>query len=501
VNSKEERRTMYGPGKSDRLVVPPKPTNEGRVAARPEERVEGRSLAKGNPSQRHRHRTQSRTELGQALERVRQAARKDKGQRLTALWHHVYDVNRLRAAYFASKHDAAAGIDGVTWQAYGQGLEDRLERLARRLQQGAYRPKPVRRVFIPKADGRERPIGVPTLEDKLVQRAAAEVVGAVFEAEFRGFSYGFRPGRSQHDALDALVVGIKRKKIGWILDADIRGFFDSIDHGCLLGFVQRRIADARVHEVIRRWLRAGVLEDGAWHVVEEGTPQGGNISPLLANIYLHFVLDEWLDEWRKTRAHGDVIVVRFADDFIVGFQHQGEAERFLEELGERFRQFHLELHPDKTRLIRFGRFAAKDRERRGEGKPETFDFLGFTHICARTRSGAFQVLRKTMRRRLRNKLREVKAELARRIHHSVPEVGRWLGSVLNGHAHYYAVPNNSRAVRAFRNQLVVLWYRTLSRRSHKADPGWRRMYRWAARWLPTPRVRHPWPEQRLCVTT
>ena len=305
---------MHDPGKSDRLVVPTKPSNETHVAACVEERAEGRSLAEGNSPQRHRHRTQSRTELGQALERVRQAASKDKGLRLTALWHHVYDVNRLRAAYFALKHDAAAGADGVTWQSYGEELESNLERLAQRLQVGAYRPKPVRRVFIPKADGRQRPIGVPTLEDKLVQRAVAEVMGAVLEADFKGFSYGFRPGRSPHNALDAIVVGLKRKKIGWILDADIRGFFDTLDHGCLLGFVQRRIADARMHEAIRRWLKAGVLEDGIWHDVQEGTPQGGSISPLLANIYLHYVLDEWLDEWRRSQAHGDVIAVRFADD-------------------------------------------------------------------------------------------------------------------------------------------------------------------------------------------
>jgi RNA-directed DNA polymerase len=488
-------------GKSDRPVVPQKPSNEVHAAARTEERVEGRGLAKGNSPQRHRHRTQSRTELGQALERVRQAASKDKERQLTALWHHVYDVNRLRAAYFAMKHDAAAGVDGVTWQAYGEKLGVNLEDLARRLQHGAYRPKPVRRVFIPKADGRQRPIGVPTLEDKLVQRATAEVMGAVFETDFKGFSYGFRPGRSPHNALDAVVVGIKRKKISWILDADIRGFFDTLDHGCLLGFVERRIADARVHEVIERWLKAGVLEDGSRHDVEAGTPQGGSISPLLANIYLHYVLDEWLDEWRKTRAQGDVIAVRYADDFIVGFQYRAEAEHFLEELRERFRQFHLELHPDKTRLIEFGRFAARDRASRGEGKPETFDFLGFTHICAKTHSGAFQVLRQTMRKRLRSKLREIKAQLARRMHHSIPEVGSWLSTVLRGHANYYAVPNNSPAIRSFRNQILILWHRALTRRSDLGDPGWRRMYRWAALWLPTPRVHHPWPEQRLCVIT
>lgn len=488
-------------GKSDRSVVPEKPSNEARAAARAEEEVEGRDLAEGNSPHGHRHRTQSRTELGQALERVRQAAKKDRELRLTALWHHVYDINRLRAVYFALKKDAAAGVDGVTWKEYGERLETNLEELAARLQRGAYRPKPVRRVFIPKADGRERPIGVPTLEDKLVQRAAAEVMGAVFEADFKGFSYGFRPGRSPHNALDALVVGIKRKKIGWVLDADIRGFFDTIDHGCLLQFVERRIADARVQSHVEKWLKAGVLEEGERTVMREGTPQGGSISPLLANIYLHYVFDEWTDEWRKKRAFGDMIVMRYADDFIVGFQHRGEAECFLEELRERFREFHLELHPDKTRLIEFGRFATQSRQRRGEGKPETFDFLGFTHICGKTRSGAFQVLRRTMRKRLRAKLAAVKAELRRRIHQPVSEVGAWLKSVVEGHYGYYAVPNNAPALQSFRNQTLVLWHRTLTRRSDKGDPGWKRMYCWAKRWLPSPRILHPWPEERLCVTT
>jgi group II intron reverse transcriptase/maturase len=463
--------------------------------------MEGRGPAEGNPSWRARHRTQSRDRLQQALTRVRQVVRKDRGLRLNALWHHVYDTDRLREAYFGLERKSAAGLDGETWQHYGEALEANLQDLSERLKRGAYRAKPVRRVFVPKDDGRKRPIGVPVLEDKIVQRSAAEVIGGVWETDFKGFSYGFRPGRSQHNALDAVVVGIKRKKIGWILDADIRGYFDTIDHGWLMKFVEHRIADRRVHRHVMKWLKAGVLEDGKRTVAQAGTPQGGSISPLLANIYLHYVFDVWADAWRKKRARGDVIIVRFADDIIVGFQHQSDAERFQVDLAERFRRFNLELHPDKTRLIRFGRFAAEDRQRRGEGKPETFDFLGFTHICGKTSRGAFQVIRRTMRRRLRNKLRAVKAELRWRMHDPVPDVGKWLKSVVDGHANYYGVPNNGAAVEAFRNQVVILWHKALSRRSQTGYVNWRRMYRLAKRWLPSPGIRHPWPEQRLCVIT
>ena len=463
--------------------------------------MEGRDSAKGNPHQPTRHRTQSRACLQQQLARVRQAAQKDRGLRLNALWHHVYDADRLREAYFGLERKSAAGVDGETWQHYGEDLEGNLHDLTERLKRGAYRAKPVRRVFIPKDDGRERPIGVPTLEDKIVQRAAAEVMGAIYETDFKGFSYGFRPGRNQHNALDAVVVGIKRKKIGWILDADIRGFFDTIDHGWLMKFVKHRIADRRVHRHVMKWLKAGVLEDGKRTVAQKGTPQGGSISPLLANIYLHYVFDVWADEWRKKRAHGDMILVRFADDFIVGFQHQTDAEQFRADLAERARRFNLELHPDKTRLIRFGRFAAEDRQRRGEGKPETFDFLGFTHICGKTSGGAFQVVRRTMRKRLRNKLRAVKDELRRRMHDPIPEVGRWLKSVVDGHANYYGVPNNGEAVLAFRTQVTLLWQRALSRRSQMGYVCWRRMFRLVQRWLPRPGIRHPWPEERLCVIT
>jgi group II intron reverse transcriptase/maturase len=429
--------------------------------------------------------------------RVRQSILKDKEQRLTTLWHHVYDINRLREAYFNLARNSAAGVDGETWQEYGRALEENLADLSARLQRGAYHAKPVRRVYIPKADGRERPIGVPTLEDKIAQRSAAEVIGTVFELEFAGFSYGFRPGRSQHNALDALTTAIKRKKVNWILDADIRGFFDTIDHGWLVKFVEHRISDQRVIRHVKKWLNAGVLEDGTCTWSEVGTPQGGSISPLLANIYLHYALDLWVKAWRRKSARSDVIIVRYADDFVVGFEHRDDAERFHRELKERFQKFHLELHPEKTRLIEFGRLAADNRHRRGEDSPESFGFLGFTHSCGRTRNGAFQVVRQTMRKKMGAKLKELKRELRRRMHHSISEVGRWLRAVLNGHYAYYAVPGNSQALWVFRGQLTRQWRQTLRRRSQKTRMSWERMARITQRWLPNPRILHPYPEQRL----
>ena len=417
---------MNGRRESDSLVVPGKPPNNGRGAPRPAEGVEGRGLAKGNSAEQNRSRTQSRNDLQHALDRVRQAAGRDKKLRLTALWHHVYDIDRLREAYLSMNRQGAAGVDGETWQQYGEELEARLQDLSQRLKRGAYRAKPVRRVYIPKADGRQRPIGVPALEDKIVQRAAVEVLNAVYEEDFLGFSYGFRPGRSQHDALDALAVGIRRRRVSWVLDADIRGFFDAISHEWMVKFVEHRIADERVVRHVKKWLKAGVLEDGEWRRMEEGTPQGGSVSPLLANIYLHYVFDLWVQWWRRKRATGDVIVVRYADDFIVGFQHRHEAEQFLTELRERFARFGLELHPDKTRLIEFGRNADQNRRGRGEGKPETFDFLGFTHACGRTRTGKYKIIRQTMAKKLRAKLKALKLELRRRLHLPIPTVGRWL---------------------------------------------------------------------------
>jgi group II intron reverse transcriptase/maturase len=463
--------------------------------------VEGRGPTKGNPLRRNGLRTQSRAGAQSALERVRQAAGKDRRQRFTALLHHVYDVGRLRAAYRAVKRDAAAGVDGETWQHYGEDLEANLRDLAERLKRGAYRAKPVRRAYIPKADGRQRPLGVPTLEDKIVQRSVVEVLNAIYEADFLGFSYGFRPERSPHQALDALTVGVMTKKVNWVLDADIRAFFDTLDHGWLVQFIEHRVADRRVVRLIQKWLNAGVLEDGKRTRSEVGAVQGGSISPLLANLYLHYVFDLWAQRWRKKQARGDVVVVRFADDFVVGFEHRVEAERFLAELRERFAKFGLELHPDKTRLIEFGRFAAPDRRQRGGGKPETFNFLGFTHSCAKTRAGKFTVLRQTMRARLRAKLEEVKTELRRRLHDPIPEQGEYLGAVVRGHVRYYGVPMNGPALNAFRYAIGWVWWRVLRRRSQCHRITARRLRALVARWLPTPRICHPYPLVRLGVVT
>jgi len=437
-------------------------------------------------------------DLQNALERIRAAAQGDKELRFTALWHHVYDTVRLRQAYSALKRGASPGIDGQTWQAYGEDLEDKLQGLSARLIRGAYRAKPVKRVYIPKADGRQRPIGIPVLEDKIVQRSAAEVLSSVYEVDFLGFSYGFRPGRSAHNALNALSVGIIRKKVNWVLDADIRGFFDAIDHEWLIKFIEHRIADQRVLRHIKKWLNAGVLEEGRRSWSETGTPQGGSISPLLANIYLHYVFDVWAHHWRQRNSHGDVIIVRYADDFVVGFQSHEDAERFQVELRERFAKFNLELHADKTRLIEFGRFAAGDRQQRGEGKPESFDFLGFTHSCGKDRRGRFIVLRQTIRKRKMAKLRELRTELRRRMHLSVKEVGRWLRAVVNGHYRYYAVPRNYRSLNTFRYELIRSWYRTLLRRSQRSRITWKRMDQLVRRWLPAPRILHPHPE--ACIS-
>jgi len=429
-----------------------------------------------------------------------QAAKAKKEVRFTALLHHVYDTEALREAYLDLKRDAAPGVDGETWRTYGEQLEANLANLSGRLRRGAYRARPVRRVFIPKSDGRQRPLGVTALEDKLVQRALVAVLNCIYEADFLGFSYGFRPRRSAHDALDALCVGIERRRVNWVLDADIRGFFDTIDHDCLVRLIELRIADRRVVRLIRKWLNAGVLVDGEWRRSEVGTPQGGGISPLLANIYLHYVFDLWIRDWRR-QAHGDVIVVRYADDFIVAFESEQEARRFRAELGERLSQYGPELHPDKTRLIEFGARAATDRDRQGRGKPETFDLLGFTHVCGKTRSGRFTVLRRTARKRMRAKLRALNAELRRRWHDPVPQVGQWLGAVVRGHINYYAVPMNFAAVATFRDRVGWLWRRALSRRSQKAYVTWPRMHRLVRAWIPRVRIVHPYPRQRLWLRT
>jgi group II intron reverse transcriptase/maturase len=490
---------MSGHGKSDNSIVPRKSSN--KVRQRNTERMEGRELAKGKTLEQNRHRTQGRAGVSNALERIREAAQKDRKQRFTALLHHVYAVERLRESYFRLKREATPGIDGETWRHYGEKLEENLQNLSERLKRGAYRAKPVQRVYIPKADGRQRPIGVPVLEDKIVQRAVAEVMGAIYEQDFLGFSYGFRPGRSTHQALDALAVGLMTKKVNWVLDADIRGFFDTLDRGWLVKFVERRIGDRRIVRLIQKWLKAGVLEEGKRIQSEVGTVQGGSISPLLANIYLHYAFDLWIQQWRKKQVQSEVIVVRYCDDFIVGFQHRHEAERFLADLHERLRRFGLELHPDKTRILEFGRFARENRNRRKEGKPETFNFLGFTHSCSQTRKGMFTVLRKTMRKRRQAKLREVHLELKRRMHDPVPKQGAYLRSVVGGYVRYYGVPMNGSSLSAFRKEIGRLWCKVLRRRSHKHSLAWDRMKRLMDRWLPLARVCHPYPLVRFGVIT
>lgn len=439
--------------------------------------------------------------LPNATERIRQAASRDKRLRFTTLWHHVYNIEHLRKAYFGLKRNAAPGVDGETWRHYGENLEGNLQDLADRLKRGAYRAKPVRRSFIPKPDGRQRPLGVTVLEDKIAQRATVEVLNAIYETDFLGFSYGFRPGRKPHDALNALYGAIMTRKVSWVLDADIRGYFDAICHEWLEKFIEHRIADKRVLRHIKKWLNAGVLEEGAVTHNEEGVPQGGSISPLLANVYLHYVLDLWVDQWRSKHADGDVIIVRYCDDFVVGFQYRKDAERFLADLRERFLKFNLELHKDKTRLIEFGRFAAQNRKSQGKGKPETFDFLGFTHICGKTENGKFMVLRHSIGKRIQAKLMELKIELKRRLHNPVPVVAKWLRVVLLGHYRYYGVPGNSRKLHSFYFHLSRIWHKALLRRSQRHRLNWVRMNRLINRWLPRPRIYHSYPDLSMYVTT
>jgi RNA-directed DNA polymerase len=486
-------------GKSDGPVVPAKPSNKPAVMAGAEV-VEGRGSAEGNTGSEPRPGRSAGMGVSSDLDRVRHLARQDKEVRFTALLHHV-TVDRLREAYRAISPNAAAGVDGVTWRDYGSDLEANLLDLHARVHRGAYRARPTRRVFIPKADGRLRPLGVAALEDKILQRAVVEVLNAIYEEDFLGFSYGFRPGRSPHDGLDALSVGIVRKKVNYVLDADIRDFFTQLDQGWLEKFLEHRITDKRVLRLIQKWLRAGVIEDGEWSESLDGTAQGASVSPLLSNVYLHYVFDLWADQWRRRHARGDVILTRFADDYVAGFEHREDAERFLADLRARFAQFGLELHPEKTRLIEFGRFAAENRARRGDRKPETFDFLGFTHICAKTRNERFKLKRITIKKKMRAKLIAVKTEIRRRWHHSIPEQGRWLASVLSGHYRYYGVPDNIRALQAFREAIIRLWLKALRRRSQRSGMTWERIGRFADRWLPTARIQHPWPTTRFDART
>lgn len=497
---------MNGRRKSDRPVVATKPANKvgattKEAAASMAERVERRGLAKGKPLRQNTDRALDREVVQSALKRIRQAAVKDKKVKFTSLMHHIYNLSMLREAYYGLKRDAAPGVDGETWRLYGEELERNLADLSARLRRGAYRAKPVRRAYISKEDGRQRPLGVTALEDKIVQRATVEVLNGIYETDFLGFSYGYRPGRSQHKALDALYTGLLTRKVNWVLDGDISSFFDKLDHEWLIKFIEHRVADQRVVRLIRKWLNAGVLEQGQWTCSEEGTPQGGSASPLLANVYLHYVFDLWVQHWRKTKAGGEVIVVRWADDFVVGFEHQSDAEQFHQELAERFAKFKLTLHPEKTRVIEFGRFAVNNRKARGQGKPETFNFLGFTHICSQTRKGKFTVLRRTMSKRKRAKLKEIKIELRQRLHHPVPEVGRWLRTVVAGHNRYYGVPSNLGALSVFRFHVGRAWYRTLRRRSQKTRLTWERMRRLINLWLPRPMLHHPYPSWRIGVST
>jgi len=491
---------MHDHGKSDGPVVPAKPPNNAAVPAAAEV-VEERGPAKGNTARQTRPGHRAGEGVSSELDRVRRLARADRDVRFTALLHHLC-VDRLREAYRATRPGAAPGVDGVSWHEYGVELEDNLEDLHDRVMSGAYRAVPSRRVFIPKPDGRLRPLGVAALEDKILQRALVEVLNAIYEQDFLGFSYGFRPGRSAHDALDALAVGIERKRVRWVLDADIRDFFSTLDQSWLERFIEHRIADRRVLRLIQKWLRAGVIENGEWTKTDAGTAQGASVSPLLSNVYLHYVFDLWADQWRRRHARGDMILVRYADDWLAGFERHGDAARFLTDLHQRLAEFGLELHPDKTRLIEFGRFAARNRASRGINiRPETFEFLGFTHQCATDRNGRFKLRRTTSKKRLRAKLKSVKTEMRWRSQHPIPEQGRWLKSVLVGHYQYYAVPDNINALQAFRDEVQRHWHHALRRRSQRSAITLERMHRIAERWLPPPRILHPWPNQRFDAKT
>src|SRR5215468_2355723 len=487
---------MHDREKSHSAIRAEKPTNKaGPTAAEP---VEQRAGTKRNASEHSTHRTQGWVRVTQALDRVRQAARLRKEEKFTSLFHHL-SVDLFREAFFALKRDAAPGVDGLTWETYEADLELKLADLHSRVHRGAYRALPSRRAYIPKADGKQRPLAVAALEDKIVQKATVAVLNCVYEEEFLGFSYGFRPKRGQHDALDALVVGITDRKVNFIFDADVASFFDSVSKEWLVRFVEHRIGDKRIIRLIRKWLKAGVLEEGVVTVSEAGTAQGSVISPLLANIYMHYVFDLWADRWRRREAQGDVVIVRYADDFVVGFEYEDDARRFWDALRVRLEVFALSLHPDKTRLIEFGRHAADRRAKAGLGKPETFKFLGFVFYCGKSRQGKFLVHRKSRRDRMQAKLAEVKKELRKRMHQPIPEQGRWLAQVVRGYFAYHAVPTNRATVAAFHRYVTRLWHRTLRRRSQKDRFTWERAHRLAADWLPQPRNFHPWPNVRFAV--
>ena len=469
--------------------------NDGQPSA---EREEGRPQIEENTLQPNTHLTQGKERVSQGLERVRTAAREHREMRFTALLHHM-TVDLLRESCYALKRKAAPGVDGVTWHEYETGLEERLVDLHGRVHRGAYRAQPSKRKYIEKSDGRLRPLGIAALEDKIVQAATVTILNQIYEEDFLGFSYGFRPGRSQHDALDALAFAIEHKKVNYILDCDIRSFFDNLDKSWLLQFVEHRVADPRILRLIQKWLKAGVMEDGIWSDPETGTPQGSVASPLLANIYLHYAFDLWVNVWRQKWAQGEVMVVRYADDIVLGFQYQTDADRFREHLTERLQKFGLELHPDKTRRNEFGRFAELNRKKRGEGKPETFGFLGFTHICGKTKNEKFALKRKTIAQRMAAKLKEIKQQLRTRMHDQTAQTGEWLQSVVQGYFKYHAVPENLSRLCVFRNRVIRLWRWALRRRGQKRRPNWARMSRLAQRWLPVPRALHPYPAARFAA--
>lgn len=489
---------VYVNEKSDTPIVPKKRSNSGRFLV---ETVEGRGVVKGNVEQHPAPRTQSRTvSASMGLQGVREIARRDRRVRFTALLHHI-TPSLLAESFYALRRQAAAGIDGVTWQKYEAVLHDRVHELHREIHSGSYRAVPSRRVYIPKADGRQRPLGIASVEDKVVQQAVSTVLGMIYEQDFLGFSYGFRPGRGQHDALDALYVGIKRRKVNWILDADIQSFFDEIDHDWMMRFLEHRVADPRILRLIRNWLKAGVIESGCRIASERGTPQGAVISPLLANIYLHYVFDLWAHQWRRRTERGDVIIVRYADDSVVGFQYESQAKRFVAALRNRMSDFGLTLHPDKTRLIQFGRFAAQDRSENGQAKPETFDFLGFTHCCGRTREGQFQVIRLTVKKRMRATLDAIRTKLMSRRHEPVAVIGSWLRRVVQGYFNYHAVPGNLVRLSGFCDEVCRAWRHALLRRSQRHRMPWARFSLLVRRFLPKCRLAHPYPEERLRVIT
>lgn len=436
------------------------------------------------------------------LDRIREAAKRSKKTRFTSLMHHI-TKDLLRESYYGLKKKAAPGIDGVTWHQYGEDLENLLKTLHERIHKGTYKAKPSKRIYVPKPNGKQRPIGIAALEDKIVEQAVATILNQIYEEEFLGFSYGFRPERSQHRALDAIWVGITKQKVNWVLDLDIRSFFDSLDHGWLMKFLEHHIADPKMLRLIGKWLRAGVSEDGEWSKTTKGTPQGSVISPLLANVYLHYVFDLWVHKWRKTEAKGEVMVVRYADDLVMGFQHREEADRFMQKLQERLAKFGLEINHDKTRLIEFGRFAEANRRERGEGKPETFDFLGFTHICSKDpKTGYFSIRRKTIGERIRRKIKEVREELRRRMHEPVKETGKWLQSVVRGYFYYFGVPGNRDSLSEFRTEVNKNWLKVLRKRSQKGRKlRWENFNKLVREWIPPVKTVHPQPWQRLRVTT